>query len=88
MLFRSAYLIPCALDFPRIRCIALEQYPSPLNPLGVKGAGEGGVIPVGGVIANALASALQSFGVSSNELPLSQPRVWQLIENARRKAAV
>ena len=83
----AAYLIPCALDFPRIRCIALEQYPSPLNPLGVKGAGEGGVIPVGGVIANALASALQSFGVSSNELPLSQPRVWQLIENARRQAA-
>ena len=59
----AAYLIPCALDFPRIRCISLEQYPSPLNPLGVKGAGEGGIIPVGGVIANAVAAALRTFGV-------------------------
>lgn len=79
----AAYLLPCALDYPRIRCIALEQYPSPLNPLGVKGAGEGGVIPVGGVIANAVASALSSFAVATNALPLTQPRVWQLIENAR-----
>jgi carbon-monoxide dehydrogenase large subunit len=79
----AAYLIPCALDFPRIRCIALEQYPSPLNPLGVKGAGEGGIIPVGGVIANAVASALSSFGVQPNALPLSQSRLWQLLETAR-----
>jgi carbon-monoxide dehydrogenase large subunit len=80
----AAYLIPCAVDFPNLRAIALEQYPSPLNPLGAKGAGEGGIIPVGGVIANAVASALRSFGVKTNELPLSQPRVWQLIENARK----
>ena len=79
----AAYLIPCAVDFPRIRSIALEQYPSPLNPLGVKGAGEGGIIPVGGVIANALASALVSFGVQPNALPLSPARVWQMIQNAR-----
>ena len=78
----AAYLIPCAVDFPRIRAIALEQYPSPLNPLGVKGAGEGGIIPVGGVIANAVASALASFGVQPNALPLTQARVWQLIRNA------
>jgi len=83
----AAYLIPCATDFPRIRSVALEQYPSPLNPLGVKGAGEGGTIPVGGVIANAVASALASFGVQTNALPLTQPRVWQLIENARKAAA-
>ena len=79
----AAYLIPCAVDFPRIRSIALEQYPSPLNPLGVKGAGEGGIIPVGGVIANAVASALVSFGVQPNALPLSPARVWQMIQNAR-----
>ncbi len=79
----AAYLIPCAVDFPRIRAIALEQYPSPLNPLGVKGAGEGGIIPVGGVVANAVASALSSLAVATNALPLSQARVWQLIENAR-----
>ena len=63
----------------------VEDANMPLQPQICKNCG--GVIPVGGVIANALASALQSFGVSSTELPLSQPRVWQLIENARRKAA-
>ena len=83
----AAYLLPCALDFPRIRCVALEEYPSPLNPLGVKGAGEGGVIPVGGVIANAVASALAAFGVKTNALPLTQPRLWQLIQHARAHAA-
>jgi aerobic carbon-monoxide dehydrogenase large subunit len=43
--------------------VALEQKPSPNNPLGAKGAGEGGIIPVGGVIANAVAAALGSLGV-------------------------
>jgi len=46
------YVLPGAGDFPNIRTIALECYPSPTNPLGAKGAGEGGIIPVGGVIAN------------------------------------
>ena len=47
------YLIPTATDFPRIRAIALENHPSPSNPLGVKGAGEGGIMPMGGLMANA-----------------------------------
>ena len=41
------YLIPTATDFPN-RPISLQHRPSPTNPLGVKGAGEGGIIPVGG----------------------------------------
>ena len=77
------YLVPAAEDFPNIKAIALELYPSPTNPLGAKGAGEGGIIPVGGVIANAVASALSSLGVQPHELPLSPPRIWQLIEAAR-----
>jgi carbon-monoxide dehydrogenase large subunit len=44
------YAIPIATDFPRIRAISLEHRPSPTNPLGVKGAGEGGIIPVGGLM--------------------------------------
>jgi len=79
----ASYLVPAAEDFPNIKAIALELYPSPTNPLGAKGAGEGGIIPVGGVIANAVASALSSLGVQPNELPLSPPRIWQLIEAAR-----
>jgi carbon-monoxide dehydrogenase large subunit len=70
------YLIPTATDFPRLRAIALENYPSPSNPLGVKGAGEGAIIPVGGLMANAVANALASFGAMPNELPLSPARVW------------
>ena len=73
------YLLPTASDFPCIRAVALEEKPSPTNPLGAKGAGEGGTIPVGGVIANAVAAALGSFGVQPRELPLSPPRVWELI---------
>ena len=73
------YLMPTASDFPNIRAIALEERPSPNNPLGAKGAGEGGIIPVAGVIANAVAAALVSLGVTPRELPLSPPRVWQLI---------
>ncbi|MET0925472.1 MAG: xanthine dehydrogenase family protein molybdopterin-binding subunit [Xanthobacteraceae bacterium] len=79
------YLLPTAGDFPNIRAVALEEKPSPTNPLGAKGAGEGGIIPVGGVIANAVAAALVSFGVEPRELPLSPPRVWELIHGRRAK---
>src|SRR5207302_9147326 len=77
------YLMPTASDFPSIRAIALEQKPSPHNPLGAKGAGEGGIIPVGGVVANAVAAALAPLGVEPRELPLSPERVWQLINAAK-----
>jgi len=72
------YSIPIATDFPRIRAISLQHRPSPTNPLGVKGAGEGGIIPVGGLMANAIAGALSSLGAEPNELPLSPSRVWRL----------
>jgi carbon-monoxide dehydrogenase large subunit len=76
------YLLPTASDFPCIRAVALEEAPSPINPMGFKGAGEGGIIPVGGVIGNAVAAALRSLNVKLCELPLSPPRVWQLIQDA------
>jgi len=72
------YAIPTATNFARIRAISLEHRPSPTNPLGVKGAGAGGIIPVGGLMANAVATALSSLGAEPNELPLSPPRVWRL----------
>jgi carbon-monoxide dehydrogenase large subunit len=77
------YLMPTASDFPTIRAVALELKPSPNNPLGAKGAGEGGIIPVGGVLANAVAAALVSLAVQPRDLPLSPPRVWQLIQQAQ-----
>jgi aerobic carbon-monoxide dehydrogenase large subunit len=81
------YLIPTAVDFPRIRAIALENHPSPSNPLGVKGAGEGAIIPVGGLMANAVANALASFGAMPNQLPLSPARVW-LMASIKKTAGV
>jgi carbon-monoxide dehydrogenase large subunit len=77
------YLMPTASDFPTIRCISLEQAPTPHNPLGAKGAGEGGIISVGGVVANAVAAALASLGVEPRDLPLTPPRVWEMLEVAR-----
>jgi carbon-monoxide dehydrogenase large subunit len=74
------YLLPTAGDFPTIRAHALELHRAPHNPLGAKGAGEGGIIPVGGVIANAVANAL---GAEPRDLPLSPQRVWELVQQAK-----
>ena len=81
------YLLPTASDFPNLRAISMGLRPAPGNPLGVKGAGEGGIISVGGVIANAIANALQTLGVEPRELPLSPPRLWQMIQDAETAKA-
>jgi carbon-monoxide dehydrogenase large subunit len=77
------YMIPLATDYPCLTAISLEEHPSPNNPLGAKGAGEGGIIPVGGALANAVAAALRPFGVEPRELPLTPPRLWQMISQAK-----
>jgi aerobic carbon-monoxide dehydrogenase large subunit len=81
------YLIPTASDFPHIRAVVLESHPSPINPLGAKGAGEGGIIPVGGVIANAVANALAADNVAPRELPLTPARIWHLVHDGRGAGA-
>jgi carbon-monoxide dehydrogenase large subunit len=81
------YLMPTASDFPKIDSITVELKPCPNNPLGAKGAGEGGLIPVGGLMANAIADALSHLNVQPMELPLSPPRIWQLAENASAVAS-
>ena len=78
------YLMPLASDFPEIRVHALEVCPSPNNPLGAKGAGEGGIIPVGGLIANAVADALGGANGGPRALPLDPDAVWRLAQEARR----
>jgi carbon-monoxide dehydrogenase large subunit len=79
------YMVPVATDYPSVRAVSLEEHPSPNNPLGAKGAGEGGIIPVGAALANAVASALSSLGVEPRELPLTPSRVWQLIQDAKAR---
>ena len=60
-----------SMDIPSIASIILEEAPSHLNPLGVKGAGEGAILATGATLANAVSNALAAFGVNITELPLS-----------------
>jgi carbon-monoxide dehydrogenase large subunit len=73
------YLLPTALDVPRIE-LGHTVTPSPLNPLGIKGVGEAGAIPVGALFAQALEDALElpARGKELNEIPLSPCRLWEL----------
>ena len=77
------YLVPLATDFPNIRSSSIELRPSPNHPLGAKGAGEGGTLPTGGIIANAVAAALKDFNVQPLDLPLSPDRIWRLVQAAK-----
>lgn len=78
------YALPTAMEVPRPELFHVVS-PSPLNPLGVKGAGEGGLIPVPGAVANAVEDALRPFGSRITTLPLTPARVVASIRgNARR----
>jgi carbon-monoxide dehydrogenase large subunit len=72
------YLLPTALDVPRIES-GHQVTPSPLNPLGIKGAGEAGAIPVGPLFAQAVEDALAESGVEILEIPLKPSRLWELV---------
>ncbi len=79
------YLLPTSTDIPPIDSIILEEAPSPRNPLGVKGAGEVGIVATGAVLANAVSNALSSLGVEVRELPLSPNRVRDLVRRGSRQ---
>jgi carbon-monoxide dehydrogenase large subunit len=72
------YHLPTSLDVPRIETghgITL----SPLNPMGVKGAGEAGAIPVGPLFAQALEDALHDVDFEILEIPLNSNRLWEIV---------
>lgn len=74
------YLVPTASELPSDLTVQiLEEYPSKLNPLGVKGAGEGGIVPAAAVIGNAVADALRPFGVEITSLPVSHNKLRALL---------
>jgi CO/xanthine dehydrogenase Mo-binding subunit len=74
------YLMPTAREVPDISIIVSEDAPSPLNPLGLKGAGEGGANPVGAVIASAIDDALQRPGAVTG-LPITPQRLKAILRN-------
>ncbi|MFQ5856305.1 MAG: xanthine dehydrogenase family protein molybdopterin-binding subunit [Anaerolineae bacterium] len=69
------YLLPTSTDVPPIESVITEEHPSQLNPLGVKGAGEGGIVATGATLANAVANALAPWGDEVRQLPLSPNRI-------------
>jgi CO/xanthine dehydrogenase Mo-binding subunit len=73
------YLLPTSLDVPNME-LGHVVTPSPLNPLGIKGAGEAGAIPVGPLFAQAIEDALElpRQGIELLEIPLSPARLWEL----------
>ncbi|MDP6558543.1 MAG: xanthine dehydrogenase family protein molybdopterin-binding subunit [Candidatus Binatia bacterium] len=79
------YLLPTSTDVPSIDSVILEEVPSPLNPLGVKGAGEGGIVGTGAAPANALSNALASLGVEIRELPLTPDHIRKWIRERQTK---
>jgi CO/xanthine dehydrogenase Mo-binding subunit len=74
------FLLPTALDVPRVE-VGHEETVSPLNPLGTKGAGEAGAIPVGALFAQAIEDALAIPGLEILEIPLKPSRLWEIVES-------
>ena len=77
------YLLPTAKEVPTAK-IAHMEVVCPLNPLGVKGVGEGGTIPSAAAFAGAVEDALAPFNVTVKEVPLSPEKVRKLLREAGR----
>jgi aerobic carbon-monoxide dehydrogenase large subunit len=73
------YLMPTAREIPELSILITEDAPSPLNPLGLKGAGEGGANPVGATIASAIDDALGIPGAVIR-LPISPQRLKAIMD--------
>jgi carbon-monoxide dehydrogenase large subunit len=72
------YLLASATEIPTID-VKFVEYPSTLNPLGVKGVGETGCVPAAGAIISAIESALSSFGVQISEYPVTPTILFNAI---------
>jgi aerobic carbon-monoxide dehydrogenase large subunit len=79
------YMLPTACEIPDMHLIH-QHSPSPLNPLGVKGVGEGGPIAPPAAIANAVCDALRPFKVEFDRTPIKPQHIEQAIRSASRAA--
>ncbi len=75
------YAIPRADELPAF-VTAVNEVPSPTNPLGVKSAGEGPTTPALAVVINAIVDALRDYGVVDIEMPATPYRIWKAIQDA------
>ena len=77
------YLLPGATEVPAIETL-YQQTPSPLNPLGAKGAGEVSTIPTAAAVISAIEDALQPFGVRIAQTPITPQKLVELIANGTK----
>jgi len=81
------YALPTASDIPAMR-ILHQHSPSPLNPLGVKGVGEGGAVAPPATIANAVCDALAPFGVEVNATPIKPEQLLRAIRAGKGESII
>jgi carbon-monoxide dehydrogenase large subunit len=79
------FALPTSMEVPPVELVHVHS-PSPLNPLGAKGAGEGGTIPAPAAIANAVEDALRPFGARITDLPVTPPKIAAAIAGTARRA--
>ena len=77
------YLMPTSLETGEVEVVMTERYPSVHNPMGFKGAGEGGIVAAGGAVGNAIAQALSDYGVNPCETPIDPVSLLQALEGER-----
>jgi carbon-monoxide dehydrogenase large subunit len=80
------YLLPSAPEVPNFTIDFLEC-PSPLNPLGVKGCGEGSTVPAAAAVISAIEDALSPFGVHIAETPITPSRLAEMVRAGKPAAA-
>ena len=78
------YLMPTSTEVPSIELLFKES-PTPFNPLGIKGVGEGGIVPVAASLASAVENALEPFGVRITQVPMKPVRILELIGRGTRE---
>jgi carbon-monoxide dehydrogenase large subunit len=76
------YLLPAVLDVPKVEIVQMES-PTPLNPLGIKGAGESGTIPAAAAIISAIENALQPFDIKISRCPLQAEHIVEMIARSK-----
>jgi len=78
----TTYLLPTAADLPEFETDRTET-PTPHNPMGVKGIGEGGTTGSTPAVVNAVMDALRPLGIHQLDMPLTPFRIWGAIQTAR-----
>ncbi|SOH94956.1 carbon-monoxide dehydrogenase large subunit [Monaibacterium marinum] len=78
------YLLPTSTEVPDIRAVATGDYPSPHNPYGFKGAGEGGIVAVAAAVGNAIARAIGPAGDAICQTPFHPEKILTLLHAAKK----